>query len=77
MWLRCVQAVHLYVCVCLHPAQLADIRSGPRIGSQSPTSSNASFEVELDEPRCIKVNKSSVRFYGDIPPHYKDKRGAL
>lgn len=39
----------------------------PHIPSQLPTSSNAPFEVELDELCCIKLNKSSVCFYRDIP----------
>lgn len=65
MWLYCVQTVHLYVCVYIYPAHWHTIQ--PHIPSQPLTSSNAPFEVELDELCCIKLNKSSVCFYRDIP----------
>lgn len=42
-----------------------------------PTSSNASFEVELDEACCIKLNKSSVCFLQGHSAYYKDKNRAL
>lgn len=47
----------------------------PHIPSQQPTSSNAPFEVELDELCCIKQNKSSMCFYGDIPRTTKTSTG--
>lgn len=54
------------VCVCLHLLLACCHMIQPLIPSRQPTSSNAPFEVELDELCCIKQNKSTMCFYENI-----------
>lgn len=69
-------ACKLCTCMCVFTSTVAHWHTiQPHVPSQQPTSSNAPFEVELDELCCIKQSKSSMCFYGDIPHTTKTSTG--
>lgn len=66
------------VFMCLLPSRsLTYDTAQPYKPSLLLTSSNASFEVELDEACCIKLTKSSVCLLREHSAYYKDKNRAL